>query len=95
MQAVHLQGKGVKMNKITKSPILSKNVKKVNLLTFPQALNEVIDGRKITKQEWDNAEYYGELKDGYLMLHKPDGKYYQWLINDGDLLGFDWLVIEN
>jgi hypothetical protein len=28
------------------------------------------------------------------MLHKPDGKMYQWIINEGDMIGTDWIVIK-
>ena len=39
-------------------------------------------------------KYYGLMKDGVLTLHKPDGNFYQWVINDGDLNGNDWIIIE-
>jgi len=60
---------------------------------FDEAIREVKGGAKITKIEWSNPEYYGLLSGGFLMLHKPDGKLYQWLVSDGDMLGEDWIVI--
>lgn len=60
---------------------------------FPTAIRAVTAGRKITRAEWGDDEYYGVLRDGLLMLHKPDG-FYQWIINDGDLMGKDWQAFD-
>lgn len=63
-------------------------------MTFPEAIKEVIGGKKIHKLEWEDKEFYGFLNGQFLSLHKPDGKNYQWIVNDGDLFGNDWIVIE-
>ena len=34
------------------------------------------------------------LRDGFLMLHKPDGKFYQWVISEGDLTGTDYILLD-
>lgn len=76
----------------SKSP--SPKSKDVNItMTFPDAMQQIIDGNKITKLEWGDKEYYGILQDGFLFLHKPDGKFYKWLVSDGDMLGDDWITI--
>lgn len=62
-------------------------------MDFYEAMKEVGEGNKIFRQEWDSKEYYGLIKDGVLMLHKPDGKFYHWIISDGDMSGKDWVVI--
>jgi hypothetical protein len=62
-------------------------------MDFPSAIARIIAGDKITKIEWNNPEYYGVLEGGFLMLHKPDGKLYQWIVSDGDIMGEDWIVI--
>ena len=62
-------------------------------MNFPGAIECVIDGKKIHKLEWKDPEYYGLLKDSFLMLHKPDGKFYAWSVSEGDLLGEDYIVI--
>jgi hypothetical protein len=62
-------------------------------LEFSQAINEVIDGKRITRIAWHNNAIFGELKGGFLMLHK-DNEYKHWVISDGDLLGMDWVVVE-
>lgn len=64
-----------------------------NYTTFPEAIKAVIDGKKITKQEWDDPEYYGLLNGEFLMLHKPYGTFHQWIVSYGDLTGDDWYVI--
>jgi len=63
------------------------------LMDFPNAIKEVINGKKITRRDWKNPNVYGFLNGGFLTLHKDDGKNYQWLINDGDLLGDDWFTL--
>ena len=62
-------------------------------MDFPSAIKEVIVGKKITKLEWNNKSIYGELKDGLLMLRKEDGKYYQWIISEADMVGDDWVIV--
>ena len=62
-------------------------------LDFPDALRAVIAGHKITKAEWGDADYYGILRDGLLMLHKPDG-FHTWIISEGDLAGMDWQALD-
>ena len=67
---------------------------KIKEMDFPDALREVIAGKKITKLEWCNKAVYGELKDERLVLWKEDGKMYHWLLSEGDAKGEDWVVIE-
>lgn len=62
-------------------------------LTFYAALTAVAQGQRITKLEWGDKEYWGQMFNGFLMLHKPDGKYYFWNISDGDMAGDDWVVM--
>lgn len=66
---------------------------KQKTMTFPEAIIKLMEGNKIHKLEWKNQEYYGLLKDTLVQLHKPDGKFYAWTINEGDLVGTDWIVI--
>ena len=69
------------------------SVEKEKQTTFPEAMTQVIIGKKIRRLEWENKEFYCLLKDGFLMIHKPDGKHCQWILNDGDLLGSDWITL--
>ena len=62
-------------------------------LDFPEALRAVTAGHRITKAEWGDDEYYGVLRDGLLILHKPDG-FHTWIVSEGDLAGTDWIILE-
>lgn len=74
------------------NPELVKN--EVKQLTFPEAIKEVISGKKITKLEWKNSNIYGFLNSDVLSIHKADGKNYQWIVNYGDLNGDDWIILK-
>lgn len=65
----------------------------ISTLSFDEAIKEVIAGKKVTKKEWGDKRIYGHKFQGFLMIHKADGKDYTWIINDGDLLGNDWLLV--
>jgi hypothetical protein len=68
--------------------------KKENIeIDFPNAIREVLLGKKITKLEWNDPEFYILLQDGYLRIHKPDNKFYDLIVSDGDMNGTDWVVI--
>ena len=62
-------------------------------MNFFEALKEIASGRRVTKLEWKDKEYYGILDDTRLRLHKPDGKLYDWILNDGDINSTDWVIL--
>ena len=70
--------------------VLSLN--KEELFDFYTALKKAVEGKKISRKEWNNIKIYGEVKDEKLMLHKEDDKYYAWFVSLGDLEGKDWFV---
>lgn len=76
------------------SPLPAKTAPET--LTFGQALLKVVDGHRITKLEWDDRRTYGVLESGLLHLHKAGedaDKLHPWIVNDGDILGIDWIVL--
>ena len=75
------------------SPLPQRKVGTTKFLDFYEALKEVMDGKKIFREEWEDRKYYGFINDGILSLHKPDGKTHQWIISDGDINGTDWIVL--
>jgi len=83
------------MKKNGESPVIRKrrNPPKAIKITFPEAIQAVKEGRRITKLEWGNIKIYGVLRNGLLMLHKDDGRDYQWLVSEGDLMGEDWIIL--
>lgn len=74
------------------SPQVNKLVD-VPHLTFPQAIEEITNGKMVNKIEWDNKNIYGVLQDGFLMIHLSDGKFSRWTLSDGDLIGTDYIVL--
>ena len=66
---------------------------KANTLDFYEALKQIAAGKKITKLEWGNNMVYGVLKNGVVSIF--DGKeWHTWAVNDGDLAGKDFIVLE-
>lgn len=61
-------------------------------MTFSEAMDEVINGKVITKIEWKNRDIFCLLKSGILQIH-IDGQFKNWIISDGDMLGTDWIVL--
>lgn len=72
------------------SPVPQKT--SIKPLTFPEAISEVIKGKKITRLDWDDKAEYGLIRDGWLMIHTR-GSYHQWTVSDGDLEAVDWIVV--
>lgn len=76
-------------NSDARSPVPTK---KLATMSFPEALKLVIEGKKISKLEWESNTIYAQLKEGWLALF-TDGQGNRWTINEGDLLGVDWFVL--
>ena len=77
------------MNNLSPKPITGDV-----LLTFPEAIAELIKGNMITRTSWNDETEYGVLADGYLTIHTK-GSFHRWLVNDGDLTSTDWVVIKS
>ena len=61
-------------------------------MSFLQALEAVIhQDAKITKLEWNDDGAYCMMRGGFLMIHRDD-EWFRWTLNDGDLLGEDWVI---
>lgn len=77
------------------SPIPDANIpEEPRKMSFTQALDQVIDGKKITKLEWADDRIYGYMKDDLLQLHKANDENYIWQIHINDLTGIDWVVVQ-
>jgi len=61
---------------------------------FPQSVRELLAQKKVTRLEWGNAEYFLQIVDTHVKIHKPDGKFYDLIVTDGDLSGTDWIILE-
>ena len=65
-------------------------------LTFDQAIRQVMDNKRITRASWEDKREYCLLHEGFLSIHKSGesaDKLRPWLVNDGDLLAIDWIVL--
>lgn len=62
-------------------------------MTFPQAIEKVIAGKKVTRVEWGNTRIYLMLWAGFLNIKRPTG-FHQLLVSEGDMKGEDWIVVE-
>lgn len=80
----------------TQSPSDNKPEPKqeIEIFNFDIARKKLLEGKKISKKEWDNIKIYGEMKEEKLMLHKENGMHYTWIISKGDLEGEDWFVVD-
>jgi len=76
--------------RISKSPLPA--VENRITLNFPNAIQAIIDGGRVTRVEWDDANEYGFLKDGFLSI-STRGSIHRWLVSDGDMLAEDWFVL--
>ena len=82
------------MEKATRSPLPeSKRSIKPVAFTFARAVNLLIEGSKIHRLAWKDKKYYGFIENDILCLHKPDGKNHPWILNLGDLVGEDYIVL--
>ena len=61
-------------------------------MDFPDAIKQVIAGKKVARISWGNEDY-GFLKDEWLTLSNEKG-YHTWLVSQGDLEGQDWIVVK-
>lgn len=71
------------------TPLPEKNKDAVTM-DFPDAIREIISGKKVTRISWGNDDY-GFLKDEWLTIY-TGGKFHTWLVSQGDLEGNDWTV---
>lgn len=62
-------------------------------MDFFSALRAIHDGKRVTRLEWQNSEYYCLMHDFRLCLHKPGNKIHSWIISDGDMAGEDWVIL--
>lgn len=84
-----------KAKKVSPVPKMKKVSK---MMTFGEAMKEVVDGKRVTKLEWERIDEYVFLKDGFLCNHhagQPEDRIHRLMVSEGDLIGKDWMVISN
>ena len=71
----------------------SSPVKTPKLLNFSKAMQAVVDGKRVTKLEWNNPNVVIYLLD-FLYIKLGDGSSHTLTVSSGDMLGEDWVVVE-
>lgn len=61
-------------------------------MDFPDAMREVINGKKVARVSWSHQDYC-LLKDGWLTIFIK-GEFHTWSVNDGDMEGQDWAIVK-
>ena len=70
----------------THSPVPAKP----KLMTFLEAIDQVLKGQKVRRESWPKDEYAFSDK-GFLSIYRS--KTYIWQIGDGDYLANDWILL--
>ena len=60
-------------------------------MDFPDAIRQIMLGRKVTRISWGNEDY-GLLKEGWLTIYTK-GSFHTWTVSEGDFEGNDWVII--
>ena len=69
------------------------------LMNFPDAMREILNGSHVMRKAWmEKAPMFCGLNETFLSIFRvKDGetqpRWHQWLVNDGDMSGIDWIVI--
>lgn len=78
-------------NDISYSPSARKET--ATELTFCNALGKMLEGKKVSKREWENTEEYGLIKAEILHIHRG-GEDHRWVISEADIAGTDYFIVE-
>lgn len=77
------------MSNLTPMPVAEPEARTMD---FPDALRQLMIGKKIARVSWGNADYGFLLNDWLTIFH--NGKEHTWLVSQGDLEGQDWVIFE-
>lgn len=66
---------------------------KINKLNFKEAIDVLLDGKKVTREEWGDKEFYFVMDDKKLKINKPKGIRQDLIVSEEDLLCDDYLVL--
>lgn len=63
-------------------------------MSFPDAMREVINGKKVRRISWPTESDHGLLRNGWLSIYTR-GDYHTWSVSDGDMEGNDWIIVKD
>ena len=67
-----------------------------NTLDFTGMIDALLDGKRVTRKEWNDKRWWGVLQDDILQIHKAgesDKTLRPWIMSNGDLAGDDWIAL--
>lgn len=71
---------------------LPRTIGKAITMDFPDAMREVLRGKKVARIEWANKDY-GFLKDEWLSIFKDGKVFTHWSVSLGDMEAQDWIIV--
>lgn len=71
---------------------LPRKLGTATMLSFSQAIDEIMAGKKVTRLEWDTNDEYC-FEQGEMLSIYRNGKVHQWLVSRGDIEANDWYVM--
>jgi len=74
------------------TPLTPQAPVKAKTMTFPEAVQEIILGKKVARLSWSPAKDYGFLSDDYLTIFTRNN-FHTWKVNESDMRGDDWVVV--
>ena len=95
MRERHVIGSTSTKGVMMKSPVVLKTGTVAQPgMTFPEAMQAIIDGKRITKLKWDDAKIVVYL-DVHLKITLPENSYKpsDLILSDGDIFGNDWRIV--
>ena len=63
-------------------------------MDFFTVLPAIAAGAKATKLEWGNPKIFILLRNGKLQMYR-DRQFFDLIISEGDLIGLDWVLIQD
>ena len=73
------------------SPVVGK-IKEKNIMSFADAMQEVINGNKVARLEWNNNDYF--FLQASIVHIKNDKGIHTLKLSEGDILGNDYVVVD-
>ncbi len=74
------------------SPKKAPKVDSKQMMDFPNAMRAAIEGKCVTRLEWDNPEIIVRL-DNHLVIKLADETIHDLIVSDGDMIGEDWIIV--
>ena len=69
-----------------------RTVVAVERMMFGKAMDAVVNGAKVSRQEWNAPDIYVFLKDEVLSIHNSTGDH-ALIVSVGDIVNVDWVVV--